>query len=62
MGTNKKNSVHPRETNKPSVKEKMGMPLKNYDLREDLYGPEAKPSIGKVLFTKEELEDNSKTE
>lgn len=62
MAKGKRNTVAPKESNKPTISQKMKMPLKEYPLKEDKYSAEAKPSLGKVLFTKEELEDNSKTE
>lgn len=56
MKTIKNNAVKPKKV------DRMEVPLKEYDLRVDKYGPGTKASLGKVLFTKEELEDGSSTE
>lgn len=50
------NLVHPEK------KSRSEQPLKDYDFRVDKYGPGTKSSLGKLLFTKEELDDGTTTE
>lgn len=54
--------VAKRNAVKPKKVDRMDLDLKEYDLRDDKYGPTAKNSLGKILFTKEELEDGTNTE
>lgn len=50
--------VHPKEEKKTRFE----LPFKDYELRVDKYGPNTKSTLGKLLFTKDELDDGSKTE